>query len=61
MSKSQDNYYLDRTIEFPNATFRVFRPVLTEDERARRMKKIHDAAADLLKEVYRKKGDLNYG
>ena len=26
----------------------VFRPILTEEERARRMKLIHDAAADLI-------------
>lgn len=55
MSKSQDNYYLDRTIEFPNATFKIYRPVLTEDERNKRMKRIHDAAASLLKDMYFRK------
>ena len=35
----------------PKAIVRVFRPVLSEEEQKRRMKKIHDAAADLLKPV----------
>ena len=56
MSRSkQDNteYVFDRVIEFPGMTARIYRPVLTDEERARRMKEIHDAAADLLKERYR--------
>lgn len=56
--KGQDTYKETRTFEFPNWIVRVHIPDLTEDERARRMKAIHDAAADLLKEQYRmeKKG-----
>lgn len=34
--------------EFPNMIARVYRPILTEEERKRRMKQIHDAAAMLL-------------
>lgn len=37
--------------DFDGARVRVFRPVLTEEERKRRMKRIHDAAADLLLSV----------
>ena len=49
MKKAQDTYQEPIIFEFPNATVRVFRPVLSDEERARRMKIIHDAAADLLK------------
>ena len=38
-------------LEFPNAKVRVFRPILSAEERERRMKIIHDAAADLLKSI----------
>lgn len=48
MKKAQDTYYDPIILEFPNATVRVFRPVLSEEERKRRMKRIHDAAANLL-------------
>lgn len=54
MSKVQDEYILEREIVDGNFHIRVFRPVLTEEERERRMKRIHDAAASLLKEVIRK-------
>ncbi len=47
----QDQYILERTIQFPNMTVRVHRPILTEAERAARMKAIYRAAADLLKKV----------
>jgi hypothetical protein len=49
--KGQDTYFLERTIEFPNMKVRVFRPVLTELEKAKRMKRIYNSAANLLKEV----------
>lgn len=41
----------ERTIEFPNMKVRVFRPVLTEAERSKRMQNIHKAASNLMKEV----------
>ena len=47
--KVPDIYQEPIIFEHPNATVRVFRPVLSEEERKRRMKIIHDAAADLLK------------
>lgn len=40
--------YTVKVMEFPNATVRVYRPILTEDEKARRMKLIENAAIDLL-------------
>lgn len=47
--KAQDTYQEPYILNLPNCTVRVFRPVLSEAERARRMKIIHDAAADVLK------------
>lgn len=47
--KVQDTYKEVKTIVYSNGVSRVYIPELTEDERARRMKRIHDAAADLLK------------
>jgi hypothetical protein len=44
-----DTYEEPIIIEYPGMIVRVFRPILTEEERARRMKKIHDAAAKLLR------------
>ena len=50
--KAQEDVYQEPIIlNFKNATVRVFRPVLSDEERARRMKIIHDAAADVLKGV----------
>ncbi len=45
----KENYTLIKTIESPQAVIRVFSPVLTAEERAKRMKQIHNAAARLLK------------
>lgn len=47
--KEQDTYNEPIILEFPNAVVRVFRPILTPEERERRMKIIHDAAAALLR------------
>lgn len=52
--QGQDTYTLERTIEFPNMKVRVFRPVLTEAERSKRMEAIHKATANLMKEVMKK-------
>ena len=49
--KTADIYQDPITLELPNATVRVFRPIITDEERKRRMKRIHDAAADLLLSV----------
>lgn len=47
-------YIHTKTIESHGAIIRVFSPVLTEEERERRMKAIHNAAAALLKETMKK-------
>lgn len=47
--KTVDTYADPILFNFPNATVRVFRPILTPEEHDRRMKIIHDAAADLLR------------
>ena len=47
--KVADTYQEPIILNLPNAKVRVFRPILSDAERARRMKIIHDAAADLLK------------
>lgn len=40
-----------KVFTYPNAVVRVHFPDLTEEEQKRRMKQLHDAAAELLKEV----------
>ena len=47
--QGQDTYTLERTVEFPNMVARIYRPVLTEEEKNRRMKNIKNATANLLK------------
>ena len=47
--KTQDTYQEPIVIKSETAIVRVYRPILTEEERARRMKQVHDAAAALLK------------
>ena len=46
--KSQDTYKEVKTFTFPNMTAMVYIPDLTPEERARRMKLIQKAAAELL-------------
>ena len=55
MSRTQDVY--EEPIIFQNDEkfkIRVYHPILTEEERAKRMKQIHDSAAALLKSQMRK-------
>lgn len=47
----QDIYELSKTIQFPGMVARIYRPVLTEAERARRMQAIYQQAERLLKKV----------
>lgn len=58
MKNGQDVYSEPITLDIPGATVRVYRPVLDEEEYARRMKRIHDSAAELLKDVYERKGSV---
>lgn len=48
--KGQDTYKEPITIIFPNMIAKVRIPDLTENERKRRMNKIYEATANLLKE-----------
>ena len=50
MKSVKDEYYFDRTIKFDNATVNIYRPVISKEENERRMKRINDAAVELLKE-----------
>jgi hypothetical protein len=47
--KTISKEYITKTYESSNAVVRVYRPILTEDERERRMKRIQEATANLLK------------
>lgn len=44
-----DTYEFDREIKTENAVVRVYRPIITEEERNRRMKAIYKSAEALLK------------
>ena len=46
---NQDKYYDPIVITFTDMVARVYRPILTEEERTRRLKAIHTQAANLLK------------
>lgn len=50
----QPEYIHTKTIEAPGFIARIYSPVLTEEERNRRMKAIHTASANLVKEVLKK-------
>lgn len=50
MRKEQEiKYNFCKEIEFPTGIVRVYRPVLTDEERERRQKQLHDATANLIK------------
>lgn len=49
MKGQVDTYKEVKTFTYPNMTVRVHIPDLNEEERKRRMQKIHTAAAELLK------------
>lgn len=49
MGRTADTYKETREFIFDNMIVRVHIPDITPEERARRMKKIHDSAANLLK------------
>lgn len=50
-----ENYILNKTIETPGAIVRVYSPVLEPEQKAARLKRIHKAAADLIKAAQIKK------
>lgn len=45
----QGQYSLERTIELPNTIVRIYRPILTEEEKNKRMQRIKNASANLIK------------
>lgn len=49
MKECADSYKETKIFEFPGMIARVHIPDLTSEEKARRMKSIHKAAAELLK------------
>ena len=51
--KGQDTYKRKRVFTYPNMVVEVFIPDLTDEENKKRMKRIHDTAAALLKEKKR--------
>ena len=55
MKKSQDVYMEPEVFYYTNCIVRVYRPILTEEERARRMEKIKKSAIALLIETEKNK------
>ncbi len=55
MKKQQDTYYDPVIIRGEGYVARVYKPILTEEERARRMKRIEESAARLLLSVEKAK------
>ena len=51
MKKCQDVYMEPEILHLDNCTVRVFSPILTEEEKERRMERIKKAAADLIMSV----------
>ena len=51
--KSQDVYGEPRILQYPGITVRVYSPILTDEERARRMKMIEKAAAAVIVSLYK--------
>lgn len=50
-----DNMKFVKTYTYPGWTIDVYRPELDEKERERRMKLIHDSAAELIKDSLHRK------
>lgn len=49
MLKQKTQYYDPIVITFPDMVAKVYRPILTDEERTKRMRAIHTQAANLLK------------
>lgn len=46
--KKQDEYYPPKIMHLPGCIATVYRPILTPEERERRMQKIYESAASLI-------------
>ena len=60
LSEERPGYVVKKTVNLREdgsvrSYITTYRPILTEEERAKRMKLIHDAAADLLRATYEAK------
>lgn len=53
MNGQQDVYGEPTILKYPGMTVRVYRPILTDEERARRMKEIEKAAAAVIISLYK--------
>ncbi len=53
MSKCQDVYQEPIIMNMQGCVARIYKPILTEEERAKRMKAIYDAAEKVLKAAMR--------
>ena len=56
MGKCQDTYYDPIVMQDEKCTIRIYRPILDDAERERRMKRIRKSAADLVKDCIRVNG-----
>lgn len=61
MSKVQDEYILDREIIDEKFHIKVYKPVLTEEERARRREHLKRVTANYMKAFYAAKKGKNNG
>ena len=48
--RAQDTYEEPKIIAYPNMTVRIYSPILSDQERAARMKLVYKAAEALLKD-----------
>ena len=49
MTKQKDTYEEPKVLTFPSAVVKVYSPILTEEERKKRMERIAKSAEELLK------------
>lgn len=59
MSRPKDTYKEIREFKYPNMIIRVHIPDLTDEERQRRMKQLHKATEELLKERLKNERNKN--
>ena len=56
MAKSPDTYYDPIVMQDENCIIRIYRPILDDAEREKRMKRIRKSAAELVKDCIRANG-----
>lgn len=60
MKPKQDEYVFEKELHLPGGRARIYRPVLTEAERARRMQGIMNAAWDFVVATEKRKKESVY-